>query len=379
MATERRGELTGAPRDGAPCDEFDRSDTGSSTGTAAAAAAPGRLSGSNAPLRASVVVATIGRPERIPALADAVLADPDASELVVVVDGPEPETERVLLELSAVEPRLRAVLLPHQGHLRALDAGVRAATGDVVVLLDDDVLPGPGTIGGHLRHHRHARGLAVVGAMPVVVAAGAAPHVATRLYAAEYLGHVARVERGDADVLEMLWGGNVSMRRDDCLRVGLASDSFMVFYHSDRDLGYRLADAGIIGVFDRSLGAGHAHSRSSAQFLRDARNQGMGRVALHECHAGRLGPFRPDELVEDLPAWLQRVVLLVGSSRVASPVGRALMAIAQAWNRLRPGEAPLVPAKLARRIMQWRGARQALASATSAGGGGRTAADPRRR
>ncbi|MGA3011518.1 MAG: glycosyltransferase [Terracidiphilus sp.] len=58
-------------------------------------------------------------------------------EVVVVVDGPEPETVRILQALN--EPRLRIVGLPENiGIAGARNVGVREAKGEWVAFLDDD-------------------------------------------------------------------------------------------------------------------------------------------------------------------------------------------------------------------------------------------------
>ncbi|HEY1733419.1 MAG TPA: glycosyltransferase, partial [Acidimicrobiales bacterium] len=257
MAADRVRQLGGAPGDRPPGDE-EHSRTG-----------------------ASVVVATVGRPHRLARLVDAVLTDPAAAELVVVVDGPDQRSVTVLESLAVTRPRLHPVTVPHQGQLGALATGVRIAAYDLIVLLDDDVLPAPGTIAGHVAAHRDRPGSVVVGPMPVALDPldgdrgrsrdGRRPGVATRLYAAEYDAHLDALGRRDVDVLDVLWTGNLSIGRDDCLRVGLPSPAFTAHYHADQDLGLRLRAAGLVGRLDPSLVARHFHDRTDADFLRDAR------------------------------------------------------------------------------------------------------------
>jgi GT2 family glycosyltransferase len=303
-----------------------------------------------------VVVATLGRPERLTRLVDTVLADPGTGELVVVVDGPDERSIQLLDSLVGERPRLRPLPMSHRGQMGALDEGVRHARSDVVVLLDDDVLPGPGTIAGHLAHHRGHQGLVVAGSMPVAVPADGRAAVATRLYAAEYRAHTATIEAGTVDLLEGLWTGNVSLRRADCLAVGLASPAFPVYYHADTDLGFRLAEAGLVGRYDPTLTASHLHSRSDRAFRRDAARQGEGRAALHRAHPDRLGPWSPWLLVADLPPALRVPVAAAGTTRVGVPLAAGLMAGGRICARMGLAGAELSAARVARRVMQWRGA-----------------------
>jgi hypothetical protein len=303
-----------------------------------------------------VVVATMGRPERLPRLVDTVLADPGTAELIVVVDGPDERSVELLASLAAERPRLRPVAAVHRGQMGALDEGVRQAQSDVVVLLDDDVLPDAGTVAGHLAHHRAERGLVVAGPMPVAFPADGRAAVATRLYALEYEAHMAAIEAGAVDLLHALWTGNVSLRTADCLAVGLASAAFPVYYHADTDLGCRLADAGLVGRYDPTLTASHLHTRSDRAFRRDAARQGEGRAALHRAHPERLGPWSPWLLVADLPPALRVAVAAAGATRAGVPLAAALMAGGRAGGRLGLDGAELSTARLARRVMQWRGA-----------------------
>jgi GT2 family glycosyltransferase len=352
---------------------------GGRAGTGPGSAAP------PVPRTVAAVLATVGRHERMKPFVEAVLRDEGVLELVVVVDGPDPATVLILEALAASRPRLRVLPVTKRGQLACLDAGVQASWADVVVLLDDDVLPSPGMVSAHLRHHQEAPGLVVVGDFPVELPEGWHPSRGTRLYAAQYEKYRESVLRGEVRVLDELWTGNVSLRRSDCFAVGLANPTFPGdLYHADQDLGFRLSAAGLVGRFDPSLHAAHLHRRSDKEFLRDAGRQGAGRVALHRNHPDRLEPFQLRQVVESLPHPLRVVVAVCGSMPAGPAVARALMRVAAPWERFasatKRGE-PLAPAKLAWRIMHWRGARRAMANATgrrgTPGAGGRPATAPR--
>lgn len=86
----------------------------------------------------SVVIPTRGRPALLRrAVRSALAQSRPALEVVVVVDGDDPETDRALDELA--DPRLRVVRLPAaRGGAGARNAGVGAAAGDWIAFLDDD-------------------------------------------------------------------------------------------------------------------------------------------------------------------------------------------------------------------------------------------------
>ena len=163
----------------------------------------------------SVVLPTHDRRAAVVASVEALLTEdlPD-SEIVVVDDGSTDGTWEALQALAARDPRVVPVHQDNAGKRAANAAATARARGRVLLFLDDDVLPGPGLMGGHLRAHAGRDDLVVVGYMPTVVprpATGAA--FATVLYAQEYEGRCATYEADPADVLKHLWMGNVSLTR----------------------------------------------------------------------------------------------------------------------------------------------------------------------
>jgi GT2 family glycosyltransferase len=298
----------------------------------------------------AVVMATLGRPQNLAELVPAVLSDEAVRHFVVVVDGPDPISVAVLTSLQLRFDRLAFTQIERSGHLRALDVGVGLTDADVVLLLDDDVVPTPGLAAAHARAHRDQHGLVLVGSMPVQLPEGRSD-IGSLLYARDYLSHCERMESGEFEVLDNLWQGNVSIRRSDCLSVGLATCAFTASYHTDRDLGIRLADAGLTGRFDPSLVAAHRHRRSDWAFLHDARRRGAGLAKLHEVHESRLGPFDPAVFTADLPAPLAAAARFVGSRPMAPRVARGLLGLATLPGVGRWGSGRLGLAKLARRLM----------------------------
>ena len=89
----------------------------------------------------SVVIPTHQRPSLLMnrSLPSALAQSYSNLEVVVVVDGPDPETVSVLTELASRDVRVRPVFLPHNmGGSDARNAGVEAARGEWIAFLDDD-------------------------------------------------------------------------------------------------------------------------------------------------------------------------------------------------------------------------------------------------
>ena len=72
---------------------------------------------------------------------------PDDFEFVFVDDGSRDQTAPIMRQLAAHDPRVRAVILSRNfGHEAAIEAGLRAARGDAVIVMDADLQDGPETI-----------------------------------------------------------------------------------------------------------------------------------------------------------------------------------------------------------------------------------------
>jgi glycosyltransferase involved in cell wall biosynthesis len=311
----------------------------------------------------SVVLPTHGRAALLPVVIPPLLDDHSTHEVIVVVDGSPDDSLGVLTAMAARDPRLRPVAADKIGKARARQAGIERATGDVVLLLDDDVLAAPGLVSGHWAHHASGdiAGLVVVGYMPVRVPDRRLPgEVATRLYAHEYEQAVRGYERDPGSILPGLWGGNVSLPREDCLRVGVVAPGAPdLTRHDDMDFGIRCARAGLRGVFDRSLAARHLHDRSLDGFAREAREQGFQRHRLHRKYPEALGPLEPHAFESGLPAPAVAVMRATRRPGAARAVSGALGAVASRAGSARAWGIETVSAKLLRRVEQQRGAIEA--------------------
>ena len=303
----------------------------------------------------SVVVPTYRRPHVIESVVDPLLDDPATAEVIVVVDGCPDGSQEVVERLAAQRPRLRGVYIANSGDMAARDAGARAATGDVVLFVDDDVIASPGLVSGHAAHHADGARRIVLGYMPITVGGPTAENVAGRVYAREYEGRCAHYETDPESPVRDLWGGNFSMPRQAGLEVGLANPAFTEHYHADRDFGIRCLEAGITGVFDRSLHADHRHRHTLAAFVRDAASMGAARVLTAELHP-QLARLDADEFTRNLPVPLAALVTLARRPRAYGFVVALLTAAVKIAGRARIWKLQELIARVLRRVAQQHGA-----------------------
>lgn len=245
----------------------------------------------------SVIVPTRNRAKLLPGLLDSLTSE-QIAEIVVVVNSSDDASHRVLESLAADDHRLRHLWIDEASQFRALQAAADEASGEVLLMLDDDVYPKPGMVEGHARHHAQAEDLVVVGYMPVELPPRRGPReFPLYQYSRAYENTCAEYERDPAAILRSFWAGNVSIRRQNALRVGLSPSADLpgpYTNHRDRDFGLRCEEAGLRGIFDRNLRATHKHQRPPAGYARSARGSGFNRWVVHRLHAGVLGDLDDD-------------------------------------------------------------------------------------
>jgi glycosyltransferase involved in cell wall biosynthesis len=289
-------------------------------------------SGSDATPSVSVVIPTRGtRPDVLASAIERLSAEQCVRQVIVVGDSG--------IGRSFSGDRQVPVTLmdsPDRGPNASRQVGLDAASEDVVLFLDDDVLPDPGLAAGHAAHHARTGNLVVVGYMPVVPdAAGRHATATAELYALEYERRVGSYEGDPGSILRNLWGGNISLHRSDALRVGVDNAAHPGRRHEDQDFGFRCMAAGLHGVFDRNLRAGHHYRRSRSAFLSDAWAQGYERTLL------RHNEPRAEWFVRGTARQEGRTPIVDGGLRSAE----------------------LLSLKAARRVQFWRGARSAARQA----------------
>jgi glycosyltransferase involved in cell wall biosynthesis len=291
-------------------------------------------------MRLSVVVPTFNRAGllslTVPALMRQVVRDPVTYEVVFVSNGSTDETAAVLAEAVSEHPgRLRFLHIPPTGGPAApRNVGIRAATGDVVVILDDDVVPDPDLVQRHGEFHaRHPeRHHAALGEVYVP------EHMASDPMSLFHSFPYDEVRGLDRLGYLHFWTCNVSVKRDFMLQAGMFDERFLNY--EDIVCGHRLAAGGMHLHFLPEARGQHLHqvrpSGIPAKGLFYGRwlfacEQHIPDLALKR----RFGILSPD-LGPALFAWrlVKRMALRVLSNPLTDAVLRALGATASQRSRL---------------------------------------------
>lgn len=192
----------------------------------------------------SVVIPTYNRLETLQHVLPTLLAQDlagDRYELLVCDSNSTDGTAEYMAQIETKHPPVRRLAGSYGGRAAARNAGIRAASGEIVLFNDADILASPNLLSTHLRRHRDRAGIAVIG-LEVQV-----KDLAEYAYKRDHPDARGRLHPPSRRKLSWLYflTGNASVRREDLLRAGCFDESFTGYGHEDLELGYRLQRLGI--------------------------------------------------------------------------------------------------------------------------------------
>ncbi len=260
----------------------------------------------------SIVIPTYQRRDALAlvlaALAQQTLAA-DEFEVLVVLDGPDVEVEAMLRAL--VPPfALRWCVQPHRGATSARNLGMRQAQGEVLVYLDDDVVPEPGMLAAHLECHRDPN---------VVVIGGVNLHPESpELLVGEATDyspkHFARCSQpGYVPDYRDLSSANFSLRKRHIVAAGGFDEGFQGYGgDDDRELAIRLTRQGLRLAFEPRAFARHYVSKSWTRLLRDHRDLGRANRYFFSKHPDRVRDLSVTAYASG--SWVRRLLFLLAGA-----------------------------------------------------------------
>jgi glycosyltransferase involved in cell wall biosynthesis len=229
----------------------------------------------------SVVIPTRNRKAPVQrllrALADDVSAPP--FEVIVVDDGSADGTAGTLRQLVLPYP-LTIIEEQRNGPASARNVGARAARADVLLFLDDDVEPLPGTVAAHAECHRADASVIGIGDLPPVV------------HDASFFGIILRGwwemmlfdmrKPGHRFGMQNLLTGHVSIRR--ARFDGLGGFDPRLRCHEDWEFGYRALVAGLRLQFVPGAIARHHETTDLARAFERKFEEGRADIQLTQRH-----------------------------------------------------------------------------------------------
>jgi GT2 family glycosyltransferase len=306
----------------------------------------------------SVVVPTRNRWELLRVVLDALTHQegvaPELIEVLVVVDGSTDSTS-VELERALTPFRLQVIQQQRAGAAAARNRGWKAARADLVLFLDDDVVPGSRLLAEHVNAHRDEPTAVVMG----LVEQGPAVGEAWTSYDGWTMGRKYIALEAEEVPSGLHFGGNFSTRRSLLQEVGGFDSRLPRNEHVD--LGYRLAQHGARFRYVAAARAEHRGHRDLEGWQAGFRLDGLTDVAMYRDrgHAGGLETIIASYHDRH---WLNRALLRLALRRRFLEHGAVAVATATgiAAHRVHLRSMSRIAMSAAANLVYWGGVRDGL-------------------
>lgn len=207
----------------------------------------------------SVVIPTFNRcgllRQTIPALASQQTNDDTRYEVIFVSNGSTDGSDALLKEAAERFPnKFRYFrIAPTGGPSAPRNVGIRAASGEVVIILDDDVLPDPDLVLRHAEFHKQHPEPHHAAIGELYVPSHLRDHPMSLFHTFPY----EEVRKLDRLSYLHFWACNVSLKRQFMLDAGMFDEKFL--YYEDMLCAHRLASNGMHLHFLPSARGQHLH------------------------------------------------------------------------------------------------------------------------
>jgi GT2 family glycosyltransferase len=246
-------------------------------------------------MKLSVVLATFNRLPLLKRLLEQLgrqTLDPSTFEVVVVDDGSKEPVEPHL-ETLKTPYRLKVETQANAGAAAARHRGVLAASGEVLVITDDDMQVAPEFLAEHLAMHPEGTRRAVMGHIRADPRIGDMPFF-ERWYAYRLDSLAQGMKRGTTRLRgNFLYTGNLSLRRADYLAVGGFDPDLK--RSEDAELGLRLEASGVELCFSHGAYTLHGSDHTSKEvWLKRAYLYGIydSKIFQKHPHMAHASPWR---------------------------------------------------------------------------------------
>lgn len=246
-------------------------------------------------MRFSVVIPTYNRRDKLLKCLEALFLQDfpqDDYEIIVVDDGSSDDTQALLKECAARAPvKLTALHQKNQGQGVARNTGARAAKGEIILLLGDDIYAQPGLLAEHDRiHKKHPqKEAAVLG----FVTWDPALTITPLMRFMEKGGAIFGRWGGHQFAYDLLKGkekadhrffytANISLKRELCIKHPF-DPWFAGYGWEDIELGLRLErEAGMVLYYAPHARALHDHAMNQHDFAKRMRDIARSSYRIHE-------------------------------------------------------------------------------------------------
>jgi glycosyltransferase involved in cell wall biosynthesis len=206
----------------------------------------------------SVIVPTYARPELLRRTLEGFCNQRDSNslaEVIVVSDGFDDRAASITRSFSNRLP-IQFLDQPKRGVSSARNRGIASASSPIVLLIDDDVVPGPDLIGEHARFHeeRGAENSALLGYVTWHPDLHCSQFMSWYGEYGALFGYSLLKDNQEVDP-RFFYSCNISLKRNFLMARGMFDETLTVL--EDYELGYRLNRQGLQLFFRKSALAYH--------------------------------------------------------------------------------------------------------------------------
>lgn len=244
-------------------------------------------------MKVSIVIPTYNRADSMERLLTALNSQtfPHSDlEVVVSIDGSEDGTREMIGKFPAAYS-IRSIWHPNSGRVKACNRGIEAASGELLIILDDDMEPSPEFVEAHYLSHTSGEKLGVIGAAPIFLDDSST--FATRYIASEFNSRQKKM--ASPDYKFRIWdfyGGTFSIRRKTLLEVGLFDESFKTYGYEDMELARRLIKSGVKIIFNPKALCTQYYDENLEGLLKKTIHSGERVVLLVSIHPELFGELK---------------------------------------------------------------------------------------
>jgi GT2 family glycosyltransferase len=246
------------------------------------------------PMRVSFVVPTFRRPDTLRSTLSALLQldyAPSDYEVLVVDDGSDDNTADVVRGLAETDTRIHYRPQPNSGVATARNNGARAATGELLIFLDDDMLVEPDHINAHLAVREQYGDCLVNGhwefSEPTGQSLKQTPFGRYRMVLEDEIRErYAKVELGqDRFEITSVTAANLGVSARTFAALGGFDERFPYAGYEDQEFSYRARESGHRFIYDPAIRLAHNDERVTLdQFARRYERGAVTAVYLAAMH-----------------------------------------------------------------------------------------------
>ena len=291
-------------------------------------------------MKVSVIVATTGRRAITRRAIRSVLAQDFPSgeyELILVLDGCK-EPSWCAAERHNANCRFVALPQPRLGQAASINAGLRLASGELALFLDDDILCPPELVSQHVAAHSRHPGRLAFG--PILTSEESSRGLATQWIRNrnDSCFHQLTLQHATPETASQGWcfsfaNPNTSAPRNLLLSAGALDESFWRF--NDTEFGFRLWKHGLRFIYLPDAAVSHVLEESIAELVRKhACEEGHAEVRLCRKHS----EYRQFTVLGGLScertARIARRRLLISVCKLAEAILAPVTSMANAFRRV---------------------------------------------